>query len=135
LVVSAQASYQGWLQVFRPELIVGCIQKGDKYTFRLHLHSGVLGTGRDFERLRVKFDDAEAEEMEWYANDLDSTTYFVKVDNYPETLVAFLKAKTVLIEFTPFNTGRRVVAHFDLRGLGSAFAKSPECKLPASSEQ
>ena len=128
LVVSAASSYQWRFQVIRPELIIACSQKGDEHTFSTVLRSGVLGSGEDYIELRVKFDGADAEKLGWWHNDSDPRTYF-RTESV-ETISWFVQAKTALIEVMPFMTGRKVVAHFDLRGLTKAFANSAECKLP-----
>jgi type VI secretion system protein VasI len=117
--LEAENKIAGWLQRKTPRLIVRCKEKRTDVYIVTGMAASVERGDLDGHSVRVRFDDAPAQRQRW-SESTDKEALFAP--NAVQMARNIAKAKTVRLEFTPFNASPAIAA-FDVSGFQQHLGK------------
>jgi len=110
--LDAENEITGWLARQKPGLIFRCKEKSTDVYMVTGMPAAVERGDLEGHTVRVRFDDGEAQRQRW-SQSTDSKALFAR--NAVQMARRIAKAKTLRLEFTPFNASP-VIATFDVSG-------------------
>jgi hypothetical protein len=117
--LEAENEIAGWLKRKTPSLIVRCKEKATNVYMVTDMPASVESGDLDGHTIRVRFDDAPAQRQKW-SESTDKNALFAP--NAVQMTRNIAKAKTLRLEFTPFNASP-VIATFDVSGFEQHIGK------------
>jgi hypothetical protein len=102
----------GWLRRKKPRLVIRCQDRRTEVYVDIGMPASVEYGKKQRHTVRLRFDDAPATQEVW-AESTDDKALFAP--NPIQTALRVARAKTVKLEFTPFNADVQV-ATFDVTG-------------------